>query len=237
MSSKSNFSCDVETGICSPSKEITNEAKPKLKVIYYHDTLCGWCYGFGPNLIKLEKEFKDKIEIEVISGGLFLGNRVGRIEDVAPYIKSGAYKSVEATTGVKFGDAFLNDLFGEGKIILNSLPPSIALCIVKEKFPKKGLEFAEMLLRAVYYDGINPINTEQYKAYVTQIGLDFEEFSTNMKEDKYKKMAEEEFKIFKNSIHSGMPTLVLLKDNNQLLLSNGYLGFSELKQRLCQLIQ
>jgi len=245
MANKSNFSCDANTGICSSSKDTNNETSSKinntstskLKVIYYHDALCGWCYGFGPDLMRFQEEFKDKIEIEVISGGLFLGDRVGTIEEVAPYIKAGAYKSVESTTGVKFGDAFLKDVFGEGRIILNSLPPAIALCIVKEQFPEKGLTFAEMLLNAVYNDGLNPVIVAEYQTYVTQIGLDFDVFSAKMKEDKYKEMAENEFQSFKKSTFSGMPTLVLEKDDQQVLLSSGYLGSNELKQKVAELIK
>jgi len=245
MAKNSNFSCDTNTGICSPNKHINNETvslinnttTSNLKVIYYYDALCGWCYGFGPDLMRFQEEFKDKVEIEVISGGLFLGGRVGTIEEVAPYIKAGAYKSVESTTGVKFGDLFLNDVFGKGRIILNSLPPAIALCIVKEQLPGKGLAFAEMLLNAVYSDGINPVNVAEYQTYVSQIGLDFNVFSAKMKEDKYKEMAENEFQNFKNTTYRGMPTLVLEKDDQQVLLSSGYLGFNELKQKVAELIK
>jgi len=50
----SNFLCDVETGICSPNEKIMMETETKikqgkatkLKLIYYYDALCGWCFGF-----------------------------------------------------------------------------------------------------------------------------------------------------------------------------------------------
>lgn len=236
----SSFACDSKTRICLPSEDInigvesvTNKnAKMKPKLIYYYDALCGWCYGFSPVMFSLEKEYNGRVDFEVISGGLFLGNRAGFVNDVAPHIKSGAYKSVESRTGVKFGEPFLSDVFGEGKMTLNSLPPSIALCIVREKFPTKELEFAEMLLSAVYADGMNPIIVEAYRDYVVRVGFEFEEFSKKMQDDKYKKMAELEFEIFRNSEFSGMPTLILEKDNQQVLISNGYLGYNELKTRI-----
>jgi putative protein-disulfide isomerase len=216
---------------------VNKDTLTKPKLIYYYDALCGWCYGFSPVISELQEEYKDRIDFEVISGGLFLGNRAGFVNDVAPHIKSGAYKSVESRTGVEFGEWFLADVFGKGKMTLNSLPPSIALCIVREKFPDKELEFAEMLLSAVYSGGMNPIVVEEYKNYVVKIGFDFEEFSKKMKDDKYKKMAEDEFEKFRNSQFSGMPTLVLEKDSQQLLLSNGYLGYNELRDRLELLLE
>lgn len=235
----STFSCDLNSGICSSNESnnkqrsmIESKDSTKLKLIYYYDALCGWCYGFSPVISKIQENYKDKITIEVISGGLFLGNRAGFVNDVAPHIKAGAYKSVEARTDVKFGNSFLTDVFGEGKMTLNSLPPSIALCIVREKYPDKELAFAEMLLKAVYSDGINPINIEEYKDYIAQIGLPYDEFYTCMKEDKYKAMALDEFETFKNIGFTGMPTLIVKKGQQEILLSNGYIDYDELVQRV-----
>ena len=113
--------------------------------------------------------------------------------------------------------------------ILNSLPPSIALCIVREQFPEKELEFAALLLSAVYFDGINPIHVEEYKKCIVHIGFDFEDFPKKMKEDSYQEMAKNELQLFRNSQFSGMPALVLEKNGQQILLSNGYVGYTELK--------
>jgi len=215
------------------TKENTEVVKlPKAKLVYYYDALCGWCYGFSSVLSKIHKAYGDKLDIEVVSGGLFLNNRAGLVNEVAPHIKNGAYRSVEARTGVKFGKSFLEDVFGEGKIVLNSLPPSIALCIIKEKFPEKELEFAEMLLHAVYFDGINPTILSHYTEYIEKIGLDKEEFFVKMKDDKYRILAENEFKKFKTSPFSGMPALVLETENRQISLTNGYSDFETIKTQI-----
>jgi len=237
-----NYSCDIVTRVCSPvNNNIQNTIKKKvinkkIKVRYYYDALCGWCYGFSPVMEQLKKEYKDQIEVEVISGGLFLGNRAGYVNEVAPHIKSGAYKSVEALSGVKFGKPFLDDVFGEGEMVLNSLPPTIALCIVKEKFPDKELEFAETLLSAVYYDGINPIEISEYEKYIVELGMEMKEFTSKMLSSTYKEMAQKEFLRFRQSQYSGMPSLVIVKDKNEIPLSNGYMDYNSLKSKLGQLI-
>ncbi len=231
-----NFSCDIETGICSPneaiSQDINSTVTSKPKLIYYYDALCGWCYGFSPVITKLKENYKDQINFEVISGGLFLGDRIGPINDIAPYIRAGAYKNVESLTGVKFGTAFLDDLLGDGKMVLNSLLPSIALCIVKEKFPERELEFAELLLKAIYHDGLSSDNVNGLAEYASKVGFEKTEFITKMKSVDYKNKAEKEFEVFKSSSFSGMPTLVLENEGNQILLSNGYVTYDDLRTRL-----
>lgn len=234
-----NFNCDIETGLCEPASIhqqtknatiINHTIKPKI--IYYYDALCGWCYGFSPVVKELHNYFKDKLDIELISGGLFLGNRTGNINEIAPYIKAGAYKSVETTTGVKFGEKFLSVIFGNGKMYLNSLLPSIALCIVKDQFPERQLEFGEILLNAFYTDGLNANDIVGIGKYASKININSEEFIVKMNEEKYKQMAEKEFEIFQKSNYSGMPTLVLQKENQEFLLSNGYTNFNNLKSKI-----
>ncbi len=237
MKAKKNntIECGSVEGICKPGDrikaghDIAYNTTSKIKLKYYYDALCGWCYGFSEVMSKIEQDYGDKLDIEVISGGLFLGNRAGRINDVAPHIKNGAYKIVERRTGVKFGKVFLSDVFGEGKTILNSLLPTIALCIVREEFPEEELRFAKLLLKAVYFDGLNPIDLDGLAAYAVKIGCNKEVFLLKMKEDKYRQTVEKEFQLFRNSEYNGMPTLVIEQNGNQTLISNGYAKFEELK--------
>ena len=240
MSEDKNILCDTESGICSPgkdSKNINREGniaadKSNIKLVYYYDALCGWCYGFSPVMSKIENKYSDKLDIKVISGGLFLGSRAGRVNVVAPHIKAGAYKSVELRTGVKFGKPFLDDVFGNGDMILNSLPPTIALNIVKEKYPDQEVQFAKMLLLAVYFDGIDPTDIESLANYAVKIGFDREDFVTKMKIQKYESAAEIEFELFRSSQYAGMPALVLVKENKEHLIAHGYMNFEEIDKKL-----
>ena len=72
--------------------------KPVL--IYCYDAYCGWCYGFSPVIKKVAHEFKDQLEIDVLSGGMILPEKPTPIATIAPYIQK-AYKTVEETTGIK----------------------------------------------------------------------------------------------------------------------------------------
>ena len=44
--------------------------KPLL--IYCYDAYCGWCYGFSPVISAIADAYKDKLEVEVLSGGMIL---------------------------------------------------------------------------------------------------------------------------------------------------------------------
>ena len=45
------------------------------RLTYAFDALCGWCYGFAPALHRFATDNADRIELRVLSGGLFTGPR------------------------------------------------------------------------------------------------------------------------------------------------------------------
>ena len=63
-------------------------------LIYCYDAYCGWCYGFSEVMKKINSAYKNKLEFEVLSGGMILPEDPVPISATAKYIL-GAYKRVE----------------------------------------------------------------------------------------------------------------------------------------------
>jgi putative protein-disulfide isomerase len=200
-----------------------------VKIIYVYDAICGWCFGFSPTMAKLKTHYQDKINFEVVNGGLKLGNGVGAIDVVAPYIKT-SYQDVENTCGVKFGDAFVNGTLKKGTMTLNSLPPTIALCIMKEKYPDKSLEFASLLHKMYYVDGIEPENYEAYGIYAATLGYDKTEFNQKMKDSIYIKKAYQDFEYAQQLGANSFPTVIIEKDGKREILFKGFTTFDKAKK-------
>src|SRR5690242_16380389 len=108
----------------------------KPKIIYVYDALCGWCFGFSPVIRAVQDAYRDEFDFEIISGGMMIGDRAGRISDVAPYIRN-TYKTVEETTGIVFGLGFIRNL-EEGYMIFNSERPAIGLSVFKRLLPNRA---------------------------------------------------------------------------------------------------
>ena len=208
----------------------TKEMK-KVKIIYVYDAICGWCFGFSPTMAKLKEHYQDKIEFEVVSGGLKLSKGVGAIDLVAPYIKT-SYPDVERTCGVKFGDAFVNGTLKKGTMILNSLPPAIAMCIMKERYPKKSFEFASLLHKMYYVDGIEPEDYEAYGTYAATIGYDKSEFNNKMKDSIYIQKAYKDFEYAQSLGANSFPTVIIEQNGKMEILFSGFLAFDRAKQMI-----
>src|SRR4051812_37634927 len=106
---------------CSSTFALMNPA-----LIYCYDAYCGWCYGFSPVIRRIAEEYKDQLEVDVLSGGMILPEKPAHINVIAPFIQK-EYTTVEQTTGIKFGEDFLWHIFNyeDSDWFPNSQKPAI----------------------------------------------------------------------------------------------------------------
>jgi putative protein-disulfide isomerase len=200
-----------------------------MKIIYFYDALCGWCYGFSDVMVKLKNKWEREIEFETISGGMISGERVGPLNEMAPYIKS-AYKTVEERTGVKFGDVFVNDVLQKGEVILSSEPPSRALTTFKFLQPENSVDQAHEIQHAFYFDGHDLNKTETYRRIATKLDIDADDFSILFESEQMKAKTEEDFYLTQQFGITGFPAVVAIKDNEYFLVARGYTDFEQLDE-------
>ena len=92
-----------------------------MKILYFWDAYCGWCYGFDKLFTKFYENHTD-IEIEIISGGLFIAQNSKKIGDY-PYFKD-TNKEISEMYNIEFGEGY-QKVLEEGEMVLNSLHPAI----------------------------------------------------------------------------------------------------------------
>ena len=199
-------------------------------IIYCYDAYCGWCYGFSPVMKKIAAAYKDIFELEVLSGGMMIGEGKMPIEKAGPYIQ-GAYKRVEELTGIKFGEDFLWHINNPDKSdwIMNSEKPAIALCIFKELYPGQQIEFAADLQFALNYEGRDLDDDEAYRHLLEKYAIDEPDFYSKLKSETYKEKAFYEFALCKQLQVAGYPAVLLqLNESKFYLLARGYTDYETL---------
>jgi len=206
--------------------------KPIL--IYCYDAYCGWCYGFSPVIKKIAADYADDFDTEVLSGGMMIGERTMPIEKIGPYIQ-GAYKRVEELTGIAFGEDFLWHINNPDKSdwVMNSEKPAIALCIFKELYADRQVEFASDLQYALNYEGRDLDDDEAYRHLLEKYGIDAVDFYSKLKSEAYKEKAYYEFALCKQlSVDSFPQVLVQYNETKFYLLAKGYTDFETLDKRI-----
>ena len=206
--------------------------KPSL--IYCYDAYCGWCYGFSPVMKKIAVQYKNDFFIEVLSGGMMVGEEVMPIEKIGLYIKK-AYKRVEELTGIKFGEDFLWHINNPDKSdwVMNSEKPAIALCVFKEYYPDDAILFATDLQHALNYEGRDLDDDEAYRHLLQKYSVPEEEFFIKLKIDTFKEKAQYEFALCKHLQVTGFPQ-VFIQQNDQkfYLITKGFSDYDTMNERI-----
>jgi len=203
-------------------------------LIYCYDAYCGWCYGFSEVIKKINSEYKNKLEFEVLSGGMILPKEPVSIGATAKYIE-GAYKRVEEITGIKFGEDYLwhikhpdvSDWFP------NSEKPAIALCVFKDYYPAQQISFATDMEYALHFEGRDLTDDEAYRLLLEKYNIPEEEFYEKLNEEEYKDRAHEEFALCRQLKVSGFPAVFIqLSESKFYQVAQGYTDYDTLNARI-----
>lgn len=199
-----------------------------MKLIYIYDALCGWCYGFTPVITELQRKYGQEMEVEVLSGGMFLSANHRPASAMYNYI-SQAHKQVEATTGVAFGRAFLDEYLRTDDI-MDSEKPSVALTVFKQYQPANALSFAHDMQVALNYDGKSLNEDDTYRQLLSKYQLPVDEFLEKMKDDANRYDTTQEFKQVEQWGITGFPAAILDDGKEFFLIAKGYTPLERLQE-------
>ncbi len=206
--------------------------KPTL--IYCYDAYCGWCYGFSPVIKKIAAQYRDELYIEVLSGGMMVGDAVMPIEKIGPYIQS-AYKRIEELTGIQFGEDFLWHINNPDKSdwMMNSEKPAIALSVFKEYFPDEAILFATDLQYALNYEGRDLDDDEAYRHLLVKYKIPEAAFYEKLKSGEFKEKAHYEFALCRHLQVTGFPQVFIQQNDTKFfLITKGFSNYDTVNLRV-----
>lgn len=203
-------------------------------LIYCYDAYCGWCYGFSPVIKQMAETYKENFHVEVLSGGMVLPEQPVHISVTAEYIKN-AYKTVEEYTGIKFGEDYLWHINhpDQSDWFPSSEKPAIALCIFKELYSERQVEFIADLQYSLHYEGRDLTDNEAYRHLLEKYTIDADDFYSKLKEEGYKEKAYYEFQLCKQLQVTGFPQVLMqITETKFHLLATGYTDEETLVKRI-----
>ena len=211
--------------------------KPVL--FYCYDAYCGWCYGFSPVIKKIAVEYESQFETEVLSGGMIINEKKEPIGIMAPYIQK-AYTTVEERTGIEFGKDFLWHIFNPelSDWYLDSEKAAIALCVFKEYYPHRQVEFASDLQYALNFEGRDLCDDEAYRHLLEKYSIQPEAFYSKLKSEEFKEKAHYEFQLCKQIQVTGFPCVLMQSSETKFdLLARGFTDYETLRSRIENLLK
>lgn len=203
------------------------------KLIYVWDAYCGWCYGFSQSLRSFYANHPE-LSIEILSGGLFIGDRKQPISSY-PHIPE-ANNRISQLTGVEFGDDY-NSLLTKGDFLLDSEAAAIGFSALRSLAPERVLDFSSAMQKAFYLHGKSLSDPATYSEIAVAYNLDPHLVIERMNSKEYLADAHADFtKVYQHNIHS-YPTLLLQKGKEYFSLGGGAMTAEKLEARLKEILE
>ncbi|WP_345213936.1 DsbA family protein [Mucilaginibacter gynuensis] len=196
-----------------------------MKMYYFTDPMCSWCYGFSPAIKKLKEEYPN-IDLEIISGG-FSPYSTQVVDDEYKDFLLYHWKNVNARSGQYFNHSmkFISETFR-----YDSEPSSRALMVIKEISPKQDFEFLSLMQKAFYVDGNDITNDIVLAGLAEEIGIDKSDFLKLLRSDEMKLKTNQGFQFSRQLGVQGFPTLLTIENGAVKVITRGFLDLSSLKE-------
>ena len=207
-------------------------------LIYCYDAYCGWCYGFSSVMKKIAEEYDDQFHIEVLSGDMMPSENARPVSAIAGFV-SKSYLRVEELTGIRFGQDYLWHMFNPDKSdwVPHSEKSAIALCIFKEIYPERQVEFASALQYALNFEGRDLTDDEAYRHLVTKYEMNIKEFYQKLHSEEYLEKARYEFSLCRQLQVTGFPALFLQAGESKFyLVAKGFTPYEDVNARLVHIL-
>ncbi len=172
------------------------------QLVYVADPMCSWCWGFQPQLQKLQSTFVDRLPIIPVMGGL----RAGATEPMTPELKEAVrahWLHVAEATGQPFDHAF----FDRPDYVYDTEPACRAVVTVRTLRPEVALMYFGTVQQAFYAEGRDVTRTDELTACAAAIGLPPEDFLAAFEADSAREAVTRDFLITQRLGVDGFPAL------------------------------
>lgn len=223
MNDNKNMVCDMETGICGPADESSDNSmlemidfnKPQKKVDLYYvtDPMCSHCWAIEPVFNKFMELYGDYVNVNKVMGGLLEewhdgpidpANGIYKPADVAPHWREvGEHSRMPIDGSVMIDDP-----------VQSSFPASRVYKIIqKQDGDALATEYLRRTREAVFVFNKNISRDEVLVAIVNALGLQGE--SIVEKSAGAQNLLDEDFSLAGSLGARGFPTIVLVNEENQ----------------------
>lgn len=200
----------------------------QIEILYFTDPMCSWCYGFSTEIKKLFDEYKERIKIITIPGGL----HPFEVKPTPDYYAEDIlnhWRHVNQLTGKQFNFGFFQDNPG---FIYDTAPACKAVVTMNEIAPESVLGYLVELQKSFYADGNIPTDVGTFMTAAEKIGLDSHKFREVYERIETDDALKQGFSFTRNLGINSYPTVLLRMDEKYHLLSIGYSPYNVLKANL-----
>jgi putative protein-disulfide isomerase len=196
-----------------------------MKLIYYADPMCSWCWGFAPVIEDFRESLRAEIDFEYLPGGLRPHTETRLSKGEARSILH-HWRDVEEMTGRPFDFDFFE---AHSEFIYDTEPACRAVNTAKEIEDGEPLAFHHRLQQRFYAKGDDPTAPSTFRAVADGLNLDVDNFQNLFESNRLRELTRKGFSKSRETGVRGYPTVDLESQTERVRLTTGYCELDKLK--------
>lgn len=198
-----------------------------MRLFYVMDPMCGWCYGFRPELEAFLEKYPSA-EVDWIMGGLAPDTKESMDQSLQQTIAS-YWVEIEKRSQVTFN----HDFWQSNTPYRSTYPACRAVIAAEALVEKSAKKMAKAIQTAYYQEAKNPSLEETLISCASAIGLEQSEFLNVFTSMETEQRFQQHLSIAHQLQVSGFPALFYIDDENHAYsLTLGFCQTADLEQRL-----
>ena len=179
------------------------------KLIYVHDPMCSWCFGFSKVYQQLAEQLPENVALIRLLGGLAPDTDEIMPESTRQMVQQNWRRIEQHIPGVEFN----YDFWTKCQPRRTTYPACRAVIAAREQGDEYDISMTRQIQQAYYWQARNPSDNETLIELAGEIGLDQERFSAQLVAEHTQQRLLDEIANTRAIGVSGFPSLVLQNDD------------------------
>ena len=140
----------------------------RVGLTYVFDAYCAWCHGFAPTLRAFVEAHADRVDLRVLSAGLYAGARALPVSAHTGLVRESV--RVAELTGAHFGAGYRWTI-AEGSTVMDSTDAATGLEALLAQPGVGTLRTLEAMQHAWFVNGLSLSDPATYQELAAELGL------------------------------------------------------------------
>ena len=177
-------------------------------LIYVHDPMCSWCWGFESTRRIIFEAIGDRMQIQRMVGGLAPDSDQPMPESMRSMLQQTWQRIEQSIPGTRFNHAF----WDECEPRRSTYPANRAVIAAREQGERFDPIMTSRIQQAYYLEARNPSDNPVLIELADDIGLDVERFAQSLVSDSLQQQLLEEIETTRAMGINSFPSLAVHRD-------------------------
>jgi putative protein-disulfide isomerase len=198
------------------------------KLIYVHDPMCSWCFGFSQVYQQITEQLPENIELIRLLGGLAPDTNEFMPESTRQMVQQNWRRIEQHIPGVEFN----YDFWTKCQPRRATYPACRAVIAAREQGNEFDVLMTQQIQQAYYRQARNPSDNETLIELAGELGLDKNRFSEQLVAGQTHQQLLDEIATVHAIGISGFPSLILQEDDRFKPVSVNYTNVNAVLEQM-----